>query len=195
MTRIISGSVGGRRLATPPGDATRPTSDRVREALFSRLEHLDVLVGSRVLDLYAGSGALGLEALSRGAVQASLVDSDRGAAGIARTNARALGFADRVLVRAEPVEWVLITGPATPAERVGLVFVDPPYDLADERLADVLALLVRHTWLAPDALVVVERSGRSAQPRWPAGLSASGERRYGETKVWFADAPGPDEVA
>ena len=118
-----------------------------------------------------------------------------GAAGIARTNARALGFADRVLVRAEPVEWVLITGPATPAERVGLVFVDPPYDLADERLADVLALLVRHTWLAPDALVVVERSGRSAQPRWPAGLSASGERRYGETKVWFADAPGPDEVA
>jgi 16S rRNA (guanine966-N2)-methyltransferase len=195
MTRIISGMVGGRRLATPAGEATRPTSDRVREALFSRLDHLDILVGSRVLDLYAGSGALGLEALSRGAIHATLVDSDRGAAGIARTNARGLGFADRVLVRAEPVERVLLTGPANPDERVGLVFLDPPYDLADDRLADVLALLVRHTWLAPDALVVVERSGRSAPPRWPAGLSASGERRYGDTKVWFADAPGPDDVA
>ncbi len=195
MTRIISGIVGGRRLATPSGEATRPTSDRVREGLFSRLEHLDVIIGARVLDLYAGSGALGLESLSRGAVHATLVDSDRGAAEIARTNARALGLASRVRVRAEPVERVLLAGPGSPDERVGLVFLDPPYDLDDERLADVLALLVRHTWLAPDALVVVERSGRSAPPRWPAGLSAAGERRYGETKVWFADAPGPDEVA
>lgn len=104
MTRIISGIVGGRRLATPAGVSTRPTSDRVREALFSRLEHQEVLVGARVLDLYAGSGALGLEALSRGATRATLVDSDRGAAKVAQSNARALGFGDLVTVRAEPVE-------------------------------------------------------------------------------------------
>ena len=87
MTRIISGLVGGRRLATPAGVSTRPTSDRVREALFSRLEHQEVLQGARVLDLYAGSGALGLEALSRGAAQATLIDSDKGAAKVARLNA------------------------------------------------------------------------------------------------------------
>ena len=195
MTRIISGIVGGRRLATPTGVSTRPTSDRVREALFSRLEHQEVLLGARVLDLYAGSGALGLEALSRGAARATLVDSDRGAARVAGVNARNLGLADHVTVRAEPVERVLLTGPGVPEGCADLVFIDPPYDLSEDRLADVLELLVLHRWLAPDALVVVERSARSARPRWPAGLSEAGERRYGETKVWFADAPGPDEVA
>lgn len=198
MTRIISGVAGGRRLATPAGAATRPTSDRVREALFSRLEHLDVLAGAVVLDLYAGSGALGLEALSRGAARAVLVESDRGAAGVARTNARALGFGEVASVRAEPVERVLLGGPGGGdglSERAGLVFLDPPYELAEDRLADVLTLLVVHRWLAASALVVVERSARSPEPRWPAGLSAAGERRYGETKVWFADAPGPDDVA
>lgn len=195
MTRIISGIVGGRRLATPAGVSTRPTSDRVREALFSRLEHQEVLVGARVLDLYAGSGALGLEALSRGATRATLVDSDRGAAKVAQSNARALGFGDLVTVRAEPVERALLAGPGVPDGRADLVFLDPPYDLEDDRLADVLSLLVHHRWLAPDALVVIERSARSAQPLWPAGLSEAGERRYGETKVWFAGAPGPDDVA
>ena len=110
MTRIISGLVGGRRLATPAGVSTRPTSDRVREALFSRLEHQEVLHGARVLDLYAGSGALGLEALSRGAARATLIDSDKGAAKVARLNAQGLGFGD--VVRGGPSR---SSGPCSPA--------------------------------------------------------------------------------
>ena len=192
MIRIVSGSAGGRRLGTPTGSGTRPTSDRVREALFSRLDHLDVLSGARVLDLYAGSGALAFEAMSRGAAHALLVESDRGAGAVARRNAQALGWSAVAEIRVETVEKVLLGGPSHP---VDLVFLDPPYDLPDDRLGDVLALLVGHRWLAPDALVVVERSSRSPQPTWPVGLAEVGERRYGETKVWFADAPGPDEVA
>ena len=193
MTRIISGTAGGRRLQTPPGAGTRPTSDRVREALFSRLEHLDVLQGARVLDLYAGSGALGLEAASRGAATVVLVESNRTAAGLARANAAVVGRAE-IAVRPEAVERALVAGPGAGGE-VDLAFLDPPYDLDEDALADVLTLLVTHRWLAPDALVVVERAARSPEPRWPAGLDAAGERRYGETRMWFADFPGPDEVA
>ena len=189
MTRIISGSAGGRRLQTPPGVGTRPTSDRVREALFSRLEHLDVLSGARVLDLYAGSGALGLEAASRGAASVLLVESNRAAAAVARANADVIGRPG-LRVRAETVERVLAVAPAT-GDRVDLVLLDPPYDVDEEALAAVLALLVTGQWLAPHAIVVVERSSRSPQPRWLAPLAAMGERRYGETTVWFADVPGP----
>jgi 16S rRNA (guanine966-N2)-methyltransferase len=99
-----------------------------------------------------------------------------------------------VVVREDTVERVLLAGPGGGGP-VGLVFLDPPYDLSEEALADVLALLVGHGWLAPDALVVVERSTRSPEPRWPRGLAPAGERRYGETRMWFADAPGPDDVA
>ena len=189
MTRIISGSAGGRRLQTPPGVGTRPTSDRVREALFSRLEHLDVLSGARVLDLYAGSGALGLEAASRGAASVLLVESNRAAAAVARANADVIGRPG-LRVRAETVERVLAVAPAT-GDRVDLVLLDPPYDVDEEALAAVLGLLVTGQWLAPHAIVVVERSSRSPQPRWLAPLEAMGERRYGETTVWFADVPGP----
>lgn len=193
MTRIISGAAGGRRIQTPAGSGTRPTSDRVREALFSRLEHLDVLTGARVLDLYAGSGALGLEAASRGAASVLLVESDRGAAAVARGNAAVVARGG-VVVRTDSVERTLVAGP--PSDGVmDLVLVDPPYDLPEDDLADVLRLLVLHGWLARGALVVVERSSRTPEPRWAEGLEASGERRYGETRVWFADAPGPDEVA
>lgn len=191
MTRIISGRAGGLRLATPPGSATRPTSDRVREALFSRLEHLDVLQGARVLDLYAGSGALGLEAASRGASAVLLVEANARAAKVTRANAAALGI-PAVTVRQSTVQRVL-ESPAP--QRQTLVFLDPPYDLAEDDLATDLAALVEHGWLAPDALVVVERSSRSPEPRWHEDLEREGERRYGETRIWFACLTTPSVVA
>ena len=196
MTRIISGLAGGRRIHTPPGSGTRPTSDRVREALFSRLEHLDAVHHAKVLDLYAGSGALGLEAASRGATSVLLVESDWAAVAVIRKN-----IADLDLpgvdggVRADTVERALLSGPDSEKARCDLVLVDPPYDVTEEALGDVLTLLVTHGWLSPDALVVVERSARSPEPRWPPGLDGAGERRYGETKMWFADFAGPPSVA
>ena len=195
MTRIISGRAGGRRIQAPPGSATRPTSDRVREALFSRLEHLDVLQGARVLDLYAGSGALGLEAASRGAAAVVLVEQARPAAAVIRRNAASLAdVLHGVRVRAESVERALAAAPQ-PQDRFDLVLLDPPYDVTEDELAAVLRALVEGAWLRPDALVVVERSARSPEPRWPDGLSATVERRYGETTMWFADVAGPPEVA
>ncbi len=191
MTRIISGRAGGLRLATPPGAGTRPTSDRVREALFSRLEHLEVLAGARVLDLYAGSGALGLEALSRGAVSVLLVESDKAAVKVTRANAASIGVPGAV-VRQATVARVLATPPPQP---FSLAFSDPPYALTEDELAADLALLAGPGWLTGDALVVVERSSRTPEPRWPAGWEAEGERRYGETKIWFAGPRVPDEIA
>ena len=223
MTRIIAGASGGRRLLTPPGVGTRPTSDRVREALFSRLEHLDAIEGSVVLDLYAGSGALGLEALSRGASRVVLVEAARRAAGVARRNAIAMsrdagrarrardaerdegGAAQRVgfefaSVVADRVERYLR---GMPEERFDLVFIDPPYDLSPSALSDVLAGL--GGWLEPDALVVLERSTRTPEPTWPTSdtgvLAPIGDRRYGETRLWFAravraaDQPGQSRCA
>jgi len=194
MTRIISGLAGGRRIRTPPGSATRPTSDRVREALFSRLEHLDVVNHANVLDLYAGSGALGLEAASRGAASVLMVESDRTAAAVIRKNIDELALAG-VSLRADTVERTLLHGPSVGEVPCDLVLADPPYDVTEEALADVLALLVAHKWLSADALVMVERSARSPEPRWPEGLDGAGERRYGETKMWFADFAGPRGVA
>ena len=191
MTRIISGTAGGRRLRTPTGSATRPTSDRVREALFSRLEHRGLLDGTRVLDLYAGSGALGLEAASRGAAAVVLVESHKGAASAIRANIAAVAIPGVRLV-VDTVERALAAGPpdGIPSD---LVLLDPPYDLSEDALAAALAALVANGWLGPESFVVVERSTRSPQPRWPAGLELSGEKRYGETAVWFAE-PTPHEV-
>lgn len=183
MTRIIAGAAGGRRLLTPPGAGTRPTSDRVREAVFGRLEHLDAITGSHVVDLYAGSGALALEAVSRGASSALLVESDRRAAATIDQNVRHLGLAG-VQVRTGTVE-TLVRAPLTPA--ADLLFVDPPYAVSDPALADVLSQLVDHDSLALDAVLVVERSSRSAEPLWPAGVELIGPRRYGETTCWFAE--------
>ena len=191
MTRIISGRAGGMRLATPAGSGTRPTSDRVREALFSRLEHLDVLVGAKVVDLYAGSGALGLEAASRGALTVLLVESDKAAAKVTKQNAGTLGIPGTT-VRQATVQRVLATPPVEPQT---LVLLDPPYDLSEEALTADLTALTANGWLAPDALVVVERSSRSPEPAWPEALELEGERRYGETKIWFAGPRTPDVVA
>ena len=157
--------------------------------------HLDALAGARVLDLYAGSGALGLEAGSRGATDVHLVESDRAAATVARANAATIGAAlptTTVRVHAVPVERFLLAGPRA-REPAGLVFLDPPYDLDEDRLAEVLGLLVTHPWLTTDALVVVERSFRAPEPRWPAGLALLDERRHGETRVWLAEVPLLDQ--
>lgn len=180
MTRIIAGTAGGRRLQTPAGAGTRPTSDRVREALFARLEHLGAL-GGAALDLYAGSGALGLEAASRGAGPVLLVESDRRAAAVIKANVAALGLKD-VTVRAATVERTL-AGDAPYV--MDLVLIDPPYAVTQEALATVLGALT-DGWLADDAIVVVERSSRSPEPTWPAGMSGEDERKYGETTLWFA---------
>jgi len=194
MTRIISGLAGGRRIRTPPGGGTRPTSDRAREALFSRLEHLDVINRAHVLDLYAGSGALGLEAASRGAATVLLVESEWAAVAVIRKNIAELGMPG-VSVRADTVERALAAGLASGEARRDLVLADPPYDVTEDALGDVLTLLVTHKWLSEDAFVVVERSARSPEPRWPQGLDGAGERRYGDTKMWFADFAGPRGVA
>ena len=185
MTRIIAGSARGRRLKTPTGSATRPTSDRVREALFSTLEsRLRDLAGLRVLDLYAGTGAVGLEALSRGAGLLTSVESDRRTARLVAQNAEALGFR-RVEVVALPVARALATAPRAPYD---LVFADPPYPLAEVELAQALALLVGQGWVGPDSLVVVERSARSPEPTWPAGLEQERSKDYGETVLWYVRA-------
>lgn len=185
MTRIIAGTVGGRRIETPRGEATRPTTDRVREALFSRLGSLLDLEGTRVLDLYAGSGALGLEALSRGAAALCAVESDRGTARLLTRNARTLGLADRVTVLTDRVERVLDRGPGGAA--YDLALLDPPYPLGQAAVEQVLLSLTDRGWLAGAALVVVERSTRSPAPGWPARLRPLEARRYGETTVHLAE--------
>ncbi|WP_344244444.1 16S rRNA (guanine(966)-N(2))-methyltransferase RsmD [Isoptericola hypogeus] len=182
MTRIVAGTVGGRTIAVPP-QGTRPTSDRVREAIFSRLEHLDVLDGARVLDLYAGSGALGLEAASRGAAEVVLVDVARKAADVARRNVAALGLRGSVSVVGDAAERYARSAPGP----FDLVFLDPPYDLSDDALGGVLADLAAPGVLAAGAVVVVERSARSPEPSWPAGLAAFARKDYGETAVHYAE--------
>jgi 16S rRNA (guanine966-N2)-methyltransferase len=191
MTRIIGGDAGGRRLSTPAGSATRPTSDRVREALFSSIEAwCGSLQGLRFLDLYAGSGAVGLEAWSRGAGVVTLVESDRRTARLIGQNAATLGFATAEVVAA-PVAQTLARPPLGPYD---VVFMDPPYPLDDLSVAGDLDLLAARHWLVPGALVVVERSSRSPEPRWPQGLVGTRSKRYGETVLWYGHAAAsPDE--
>ena len=178
MTRIVGGSLGGRRLKVPRGDGTRPTSERVREALFSSLDALrGPLKGAGFLDLYAGSGAVGLEAASRGAARVTCVESDPRALPVLRSNVEALGVA--VEVSAVPVERLLRTPPDQPWD---VVFLDPPYA---EPVDDVLASLVGNDWFAPDAVVVAERSARGAEPGWPPGIEPDRSRRYGDTMLWY----------
>ena len=185
MTRIIGGAAGGRRIATPKGVQTRPTSDRVREALFSALESwAGSLHDLRFLDLYAGSGAIGLEAWSRGAAAVTLVESDRRTAALVASNARGLGFAEAEVIAASASS--VLAG--RPRAAYDVVFGDPPYPLDEEALAHDLALLAANGWLAPGGLVVVERATRSPEPVWPAGVALLREKKYGETRLWYAEA-------
>jgi 16S rRNA (guanine966-N2)-methyltransferase len=182
MTRIVAGDAGGRRLVVPRGELTRPTSDRVREAVFGALDARGILPGAKVLDLYAGSGALGLEAASRGAASVVLVDASRQAVEAARQNVSALGFA-RVTVVLSSVQRYLASRPASAAS---LVFADPPYATGPDEVTQMLTALTEHGWLQPAAVVLLERSARSVEPIWPDGLSREDVRRYGETAVWAA---------
>jgi 16S rRNA (guanine966-N2)-methyltransferase len=183
MTRVIAGAAGGRRLAVPPGTATRPTSDRAREGLFaSVLSELGSLDSKRVLDLYAGSGAVGLEALSRGAEHVLLVESDARAAAVIKSNIAAVGIAGATVVtdRAER----LLARPPNAPDRYDLVFADPPYAMTAAAVTRVLTLLT-DGWLAAGALVVVERATRSGLLEWPPGYLRGKSRRYGEATFWY----------
>jgi len=182
MTRIIAGTFGGRRITVPP-KGTRPTTDRVREALFSRLDHANILRGSHVLDLFAGSGGLGLEALSRGAAEVTFVEANSAAARVIQSNITELGVGSRAtLVRERVQQYLQRGGPTTPAD---LVFADPPYDISPGEMAQMLAAL--EPSLAPGAEVVVEWSTRSPLPDWPHFLLPVARKDYGETVLHYAE--------
>ena len=182
MIRVIAGAAGGRRLAVPGGGSARPTSDRAREGLFGTVvSEIGSLAGKNVLDLYAGSGAVGLEALSRGARDVLMVESDAQAVAVIRANIAAVGIEGARVTR-DRVERVLASrgGP----DRYDLVFADPPYAMTTAAVTRVLTLLA-DGWLADDALVVVERATRSGPVHWPPGYLPGKSRRYGEATFWY----------
>lgn len=185
-TRIVGGLARGRRLAVPDS-GTRPTSERAREALFSALESRVGLNGSRVLDLYAGSGAVGLEALSRGASAARMVESSAAAVAVIRANVVTVGLSGAEVVAA-PVARHL-AGPA-PQEPFTVVIADPPYDTPDADIELLLGLLSAPQWLATGAVVVIERSARAvSEPAWPNFVTDRVHRRYGEAALWYGRWP------
>ena len=188
MTRIIAGAARGRRIAVPPGGA-RPTTDRVRESLFASLDHLlGGFVGARVLDLFAGSGALGLESASRGAAAVVLVERDRPSAAVARANAEVVGVPG-VRVVAASVSAHLAGRP----EPFDLVLADPPYAMGAPEVEAFLAVLTQG-WLAPEAVVVVERATRGGEFTWPTGVVALRQRAYGATTLWYGQSASDGEV-
>jgi 16S rRNA (guanine966-N2)-methyltransferase len=182
MTRIIAGRAGGRRLQVP-ARGTRPTSDRVREALFSALDARLDFDGMSVLDLYAGSGALGLEALSRGAATALFVESDARAAAVIERNIATVGLAG-ASVQVRKVGAVLAAGAGRP---VDLVLADPPYDVATAEIDAVLVALDEGGWTASGTVVVVERRAGSVPATWPPHWSVARDRRYGDTRIELAE--------
>ena len=193
MSRIIAGAAGGTPLLSVPGSLTRPTTDRVKEALFSRLDAFGVISGARVLDLYAGSGSLGVESGSRGAGTVDLVEFDAKASGVCQRNADLVNSVvgrKVVTVHRSKVESFLER--ATLDASWDLVFLDPPYPLDEPALSAVLAKLNAH--LGPAAVVVVERSSRSPEPAWPQAMERFAEKKYGETRLWFAEPSVPDAV-
>ena len=176
MTRIVAGSAKGRTLAVPKS-GTRPTSERVREALFSRLDHMNVLNGTVVLDL-------------RGSAHATLVEKASAAARVASANVRSTGLPARVVTADARAYLAARTGEDLCGD-VDLVFIDPPYDIPEADMTAVLSLL--GPWIGPDALVVVERSTRAPAPTWPSFLVLEDQRTWGETVAYFAGPPLPEE--
>lgn len=181
VTRIVAGKAGGRRLKVPP-KGTRPTSERARESLFNALDAAGELAGARVLDLYAGSGALGLEALSRGAGDALFVEADRRAVQVLRGNVAELALGGAV--RAGQVESVLAHPAAAPFD---LVLADPPYAVDAAALGVILAVLGANGWVAEDGMVIVERAQRDGEPDWPPGFAPLRAMRHGDTALYWAE--------
>ncbi len=206
MTRIVAGTAKGLRLAVPTGAGTRPTADRAREALFSSLEaHRGTLVGAAMLDLYAGSGAVGLEALSRGADRVLFVESDPRALRTLRANVATVGLAGAAVMPVRVSAWLASAPPGVDPDGPGVdsededgqdltydvAFLDPPYAEPADRLREVVAALATGTRLAPGALVVVERSSRDEPWSWPQRIAAVQQRRYGEATLWYGRAADP----
>jgi 16S rRNA (guanine966-N2)-methyltransferase len=184
MTRLISGVARGRRLKVPPS-GVRPTGDRAREGLFNSLSTLLDLEGARVLDLYAGSGALGLEALSRGAAEVVFVESGPKVLPVLRANLAAVGLpGGRVVAGSVPT---VVAG--RPPARFDLVLADPPYATPVAEVLGVLEALVAGGWLTEDAVVVVERSSREDPWEWPTPLRGLRDRRYGEAVLRYGRCP------
>jgi 16S rRNA (guanine966-N2)-methyltransferase len=187
MTRVIAGEFGGRSLAVPKS-GTRPTTDRVREAMFSRLDHADDVRGASVVDLFAGSGALGFEALSRGASHVTFVESALPAARVIEENIRTLGVGTRAEVVRERAGAFLRRSTST----YGLALIDPPYDLAAGDVTEVLEALPAR--LAAGATVVLEFPRRNRTPEWPRGLELVQSKQYGETMLHFVERVSADRV-
>lgn len=185
MTRIIGGVARGRRLAVPPV-GTRPTSDRAREGLFNTLEARLGLAGARILDLYAGSGAIGLEALSRGAQAAVLVESAPKALAVLRANVAAAGLPGATIVAATVQAHLSAPPPRSPYDAV---FADPPYGAPAEELAVMLSALAKPGWISHGGLIVVERSVRCAEPAWVEPITRELRRTYGEACLWYGRRP------
>lgn len=198
MSRIISGAAGGVRLASVPGDNTRPTTDRVKESLFSKLESYDIIRGARVLDAFGGSGALGCEALSRGAASVTLLDTYPKAVAVIRKNVAAVekamgrtgaGSSSAAGSVARVQQSQALTYVKSASGPWDLVFVDPPYAMPNEQVSELLQALTPK--LAPGAVMVVERSSRDAEPVWGEGLYCFSTRQHGETVLYYVE---PDEV-
>lgn len=191
MSRIISGAAGGVRLASVPGDNTRPTTDRVKESLFSKLESYDIIRGARVLDAFGGSGALGCEALSRGAASVTLLDTYPKAVAVIRKNVaaveKAMGRTGSSSTRVQQAQ--ALTYVKSASGPWDLVFVDPPYAMPNEQVSELLEALTPK--LAEGAVVVVERSSRDAEPVWGEGLYCFSTRQHGETVLYYVE---PDEA-
>lgn len=187
MSRIIAGAVGSLRLISP-AKTTRPTSDRVKESLFSTLESADEISGRKVLDLFAGTAALGLEAISRGAASLTAVEKTRSAAAVCKKNIELVLSA---LQKQQLSPTVLLVEQECDSflkknqESFDLVFIDPPYDLAGDKLEEILTQLI--SALAPGALVVLEKSSRSSEPR-ATGYIVENRKTYGDTEVLFLRA-------
>lgn len=180
MTRIVAGEYGGRLLKAPAGATTRPTSDRTREALFASIEATHELADGPFVDLYAGSGAIGLEAISRGAPTAYFVERHPQAAAVIRANIAALRAQERCTVVQLPADRACQAG----AVDAQTVFLDPPYDVSSPELAGLLDALLDEGLCRPDALVVVERAHRDRWV-WPRGVEPLRERRYGAAHLWY----------